>query len=140
MTTPASVQAGAVNVTATNPNGTLGIALDGFSYGTTILAVTTTSGPATGGTSVEIYGYGLGFDKSQILVTVGGKTAVMTSAFAGSGISPFPFPMDQVTFTTPAGSPGAADIVVTTPVGSATVSGGFHYSERTVLSSEHHFG
>ncbi len=130
VTTPASVQAGAVNVTATNPNGTLGIALDGFSYGTTILAVTTTSGPATGGTSVEIYGYGLGFDKSQILVTVGGKTAVMTSAFAGSGISPFPFPMDQVTFTTPAGSPGAADIVVTTPVGSATVSGGFHYLQN----------
>ncbi|MFZ3265814.1 MAG: IPT/TIG domain-containing protein [Terriglobales bacterium] len=130
VTTPAFAQAGAVNVTATNPNGTLGIALDGFSFGSNILAVTTTSGPASGGTSVEIDGYGLGFDKSQILVTVGGKTATVTNAFAGPGISPFPFPMDQVTFTTPAGAPGRADIVVTTPVGAATVSGGFHYLQN----------
>jgi hypothetical protein len=129
-TPPSATQAGAVDVTVTNPDGSLGIALDGFSYGSNVLAVTTTSGPASGGTSVKIYGYGLAFDKSQIQVTVGGKAATVTNAFAGPGISPFPFPMDQVTFTTPAGNPGPADIVVTTPVGSATVSSGFHYLQN----------
>jgi DNA-binding beta-propeller fold protein YncE len=35
--------------------------------------------------------------------------------------------MDQVKITVPPGNPGPADIVVTTPVGSATVVSGFHY-------------
>jgi len=95
-----------------------------------VLAVTITSGPASEGTSAKIYGYGLAFDQSQILVMVGGKAATLTNAFAGPGISPFPFPMDQVIFTTPAGNPGPADIVITTPVGSATVSSGFHYLQN----------
>jgi hypothetical protein len=127
VTPPSVTQAGAVDVTVTNPDGSLGIALDGFSYGSNVLAVTNTSGPTSGGTSTTIYGYGLAFEQSQIQVTVGGKAAAVTGAFAGPGISPFPFPMDQVTFTTPAGIPGPANIVVTTPAGSATVSNGFHY-------------
>jgi DNA-binding beta-propeller fold protein YncE len=130
VTTPSSTQSDAVDVTVTNPDGSLGIVLDGFSYGSNVLAVTTTSGAASGGTSVKIYGYGLAFDKSEIQVTVGGKSAAVTDAFAGPGISPFPFPMDQVTFTTPAGNPGPADIIVTTPVGSATISSGFHYLQN----------
>ena len=130
VTPPSGAQSGAVDVTLTNSDGSLGIALDGFTYGSTILAVATTSGPASGGTSVTLYGYGLAFAQSQIQVTVGGNAAVVTQAFAGPGISPFPFPMDQVTFTTPAGNPGPADIVVTTPVGSATVSGGFDYLQN----------
>jgi DNA-binding beta-propeller fold protein YncE len=129
VTPPASKTAGAVNVTVTNPDGSVGIAPDAFSYGSSVLAVATNSGPAAGGTSVTIFGYGLAFDQSQIQVTVGGKAATVTRAFAGAGISPFPFPMDQVTLTTPAGDPGAADIVITTPAGRATVAGGFHYLE-----------
>ena len=130
VTPPAAQAAGAVNVTVTNPDGSVGIAADGYSYGSSILAATPNSGPATGGTSVKIYGYGLAFSMSQIQVTVGGKAATVTSAFAGPGVSPFLFPMDQVTFTTPAGIPGPADIVVTTPVGSATVANGFNYLQN----------
>lgn len=127
LTTPISTSAGAVNVTVTNPDGSISIAPDAFSYGSSVLQVATNSGPATGGTSVTIFGYGLAFDSSQIQVTVGGKAAAVTRAFAGAGISPFPFPMDQVTITTPAGIPGPADIVITTPAGTATAVGGFHY-------------
>jgi len=126
VTPPASQIAGAVNVTVTNPDGWLTIAPEAFSYGSTVLAVGTNSGPATGGTSVTLYGYGLDFDPAQVQVTVGGKAATVTRAFAAQRIS-FVFPIDQVVFTTPAGTPGAADIVVTTPVGTATVTGGFHY-------------
>ncbi|MGC2299544.1 MAG: IPT/TIG domain-containing protein [Acidobacteriaceae bacterium] len=127
VTAPASQAAGAVNITVTNPDGSLGIAPDAFSYGSSVLALSTSSGPPTGGTPVTLYGYGLAFDQSEIQVTVGGNAATVTRAFAGAGFFPFPFPMDQVTFTTPAGNPGPADVVVTTPAGIATVAGGFHY-------------
>jgi DNA-binding beta-propeller fold protein YncE len=127
VTPPAAANDGAVNVTVTNPDGSLAIAVDGFSYGSSVLSVATNSGPAAGGTSVTVYGYGMAFDAGQISVTVGGNGATVTSAFAGSPLSGFPFPLDQVTFTTPAGNPGAADIVLKTPVGTATVKDGFHY-------------
>jgi DNA-binding beta-propeller fold protein YncE len=38
--------------------------------------------------------------------------------------------MDTLRFTVPACNPGPADIVVITPVGSATVSSGFHYLQN----------
>ena len=119
-----------MNVTVTNPDGSVGIIPDGFTYGSNVLNLTPNSGPATGGTTVTVYGYGFDFDKSQVQVTVGGNPAVVTTVFGGPGISPFPFPMDQVKFTVPAGSPGPADIVITTPVGAATVAGGFHYLQN----------
>jgi DNA-binding beta-propeller fold protein YncE len=128
VTAPAATQAGVVNVTVTNPDGSVAIFTNGFSYGSSVAGVTPTSGPAAGGTSVAVYGYGFDFDMSQIHVTVGGKAAVVTNAFFGSGGSYFPLGLVQ--FTAPAGNPGAADIVITTPAGSATVSGGFHYLEN----------
>ena len=130
VTPPSATQAGAVDVTVTNSDGSLGIVFDGFSFGSNVLAVTPTSGPATGGTAVTVYGYGFDFDQSQIQVTVGGKAAAVTYAFPGPPLSPFPFPMDTLRFTVPPGSSGPADIVVTTPVGSATVSSGFHYLQN----------
>jgi hypothetical protein len=129
VTPPASQTTGAVNVTVTNPDGSLGIAPDGFSYGSSVLAVPTNSGPATGGTSVTIYGYGFAFDQSQIQVTVGGRAATVTRVLVGTISSGLLFPMDQVVFTTPAGNPGAADIVITTPACTATLAAGFHYLE-----------
>ncbi len=129
VTPPVGETAEAVNVTVTNPDGSVGIAPDAFSYGTSVLEVATNSGPVTGGTAVTMYGYGMAFDPSQIQVTVGGQPGTVTQAFAGAGISPFPFPMDEAKLTTPAGVAGAADIVITTPAGKATVPGGFHYLE-----------
>ncbi|MDE3202112.1 MAG: IPT/TIG domain-containing protein [Acidobacteriota bacterium] len=133
VTPPAALSPGAVNVTVTNPDGSMTIAPDAFSYGSTVLAVATNSGPPTGGTPVTVFGYGLAFDASAIQVKVGGNAATVTQAFVGAGISPFPFPLDQVTFTTPAGNPGPADIAITTPAGSATVVGGFHYLQSAQL-------
>ncbi len=130
VTPPSATQSNTVNVTVTNPDGSLGIALDGFSYGSNVLVVTPNSGPAAGGASVTVYGYGFDFDQSQIQVTVGGKAAAVTYAFPAPPLSPFPFPMDTLRFTVPAGNPGAADIVLTTPAGSTTVAGGFHYLQN----------
>ncbi len=84
VTPPSAQSAGAVDVTVTNPDGTLGIVFDGYSYGSSILAVLTTSGPASGGTSVKMYGYGLAFDQSQIQVTVGGQNSDGDECFCGT--------------------------------------------------------
>lgn len=130
VTPPASRSPGAVNVSVMNPDGWLTVVPDGYTYGTQVLAVTPNSGPPSGGTTVTVYGYGMDFNRDQVQVTVGGQPATITQVFPGPGISPFPFPMDFLTFTAPAGNPGSADIVITTPAGSATVPGGFHFIQN----------
>ncbi len=127
VTPPSAPAAGAVNVTLTTSDGWVELLPDGFSYGVQPLLATPNGGPASGGTSVTVYGYGLAFSQGQVQVTVGGKSATVTQVFAGPGISPFPFPMDTLKFTTPPGTAGAADIVITTPAGNATMGKGFLY-------------
>ncbi len=127
VTPPSAVAAGAANVTLANPDGWVTVLADGFTYGVQPLVVTPNAGPASGGTSVTVYGYGLAFSMGQVQVTVAGNAATVTDVFPGPGISPFPFPMDTLKFTTPPGSAGPADIVITTPAGDATISKGFLY-------------
>jgi YVTN family beta-propeller protein len=129
VTPPAGAAPGAVNVTVVNPDGWLGIAKDGYTYGFQVLTVAPDSGPASGGTTVTVHCYGLSANANQVQVTVGGENATGIQVFDGPGISPFPFPMDVLQFTVPAGNPGAADVVITTPTGTATVPRGFHYVE-----------
>jgi len=59
-------------------------------------------------------------------VTIGRKSAPVLSS-GGIGDSPFPFPIAQVVVTVPPGTPGYADITVSTPAGSTIVSNGFQY-------------
>jgi DNA-binding beta-propeller fold protein YncE len=127
VTPPSAAAAGAVNVTLATPDGWVELLPDGFTYGVQPLLATPNGGPASGGTSVTVYGYGLAFSQGQVQVTVGGNSATVTEVFAGPGISPFPFPMDTLKFTTPSGTAGAADIVITTPAGNTTMSKGFLY-------------
>jgi YVTN family beta-propeller protein len=119
--------AGTVNVTITNPDGQLSVLPDAYSYGPTVVAMSPNAGPASGQTSVTLMGYGLDFPQSQIKVTVAGQPATVTYAFPGAPISPFPFPMDTIKFTVPAGVHGFADVTVTTPAGSITSAQSFQY-------------
>jgi LPXTG-motif cell wall-anchored protein len=70
-------------------------------------------GPAAGGTEIMITGRYL-FDAT---VTVGGVAATIVRTYSG----------DQLDVAVPNGVVGAAPVVLTTPSGSATVSGGFTY-------------
>jgi YVTN family beta-propeller protein len=124
---PPPDSAGAVNVTITNPDGQVSIAPDGFSYGPTVVAMTPNGAPPSGQTSVTLMGYGLDFPQDEIQVAVGGQPATVTGVFAGVQFSPFPFPMDTIKFTVPAGTPGLADVTVTTPDGSVTATKAFQY-------------
>ncbi len=77
------------------------------------------SGPVGGGVPVTISG--TGFVAGQTTVTFGGNDGIVT-AVNPSGT--------QMTVTTPAGTAGAVDVVVTTPGGSVTRTGGYTYANQ----------
>ncbi|WP_155413334.1 autotransporter outer membrane beta-barrel domain-containing protein, partial [Rhodopseudomonas palustris] len=121
ITTPAGT-AGARDVVLTTAGGTT-TSTAGFTYvaGPTIGTIAPNSGPAGGGTSVTITGTDL---SGVTAVTVGGAAATLGTNTATS-----------IMITTPAGSAGARDVVVTTAGGSATSTGGFTYIATATVTS-----
>lgn len=125
---PASFTAGPVDITIVDSSGAPAVAPQAYSYGPSILYVQSDAGPVAGGTPIQLLGYGLASaDQSQIQVAIGGRTATVNQVFSGPLISPFLLPIQRVYATVPPGQSGAADITVTTPAGSTTLSNGFHY-------------
>jgi hypothetical protein len=134
VTTPANVLSGAVNVSVYFSNGSLAVAPDAFSYGPQILRVLPNAGNSSGGDAVAIYGYGFGEDASKVSVKFGQSTGAVQKiddepAFAPSlGLdSTYPFPVQRITATSPAGSAGIADLSVDAPSGTTTFTGAFQY-------------
>ena len=84
-----------------------------FTDAPTVTSLNTTSGPASGSSSVVITGTNLSATTS---VTFGGTVAAITGTTATS-----------VTVTTPAHAAGLADVVVTSPGGSVTSTGAYTY-------------
>jgi hypothetical protein len=114
-TTPAHA-AGPVNIAVTTLGGT---ATSGFTYiAQAITGMTPNFGPTGGGTSVVITGTGF---TGSTAFTFGGTAAVCT---VNSDT--------QVTCTSPAHSAGAVDVIITTPSGPATSTGGFTYIPATL--------
>ncbi|MFM7261297.1 MAG: IPT/TIG domain-containing protein, partial [bacterium] len=119
-TTPAAT-AGSKDVVVTNANGTATRA-NGFSYvgAPSIASVTPSAGPLAGGTTITIAGSFL----AGATVKVGGVNATNVVATASS-----------ITCTTPAGTAGAKDVLVTTAGGLATAIDAFtHVPAPTIIS------
>ena len=126
--TPPAAAGGAADFTVVLPDNSIGIMPEDFSYGPTIVEVSPNAASAEGGAQGAIFGYGFGVQPSDDQVSIGGQAAVTQSLTVGYPIFPYPFPMQAVLFTVPAGTPGAsADVAVTSAYGSATASGAFHY-------------
>jgi hypothetical protein len=121
ITTPPGA-AGARDVVVITAGGSA-TATGGFTYAAppTIGSVTPSSGGAGGGTSVTISGSNLSGATS---VTIGGAAATLGAISAGS-----------IAITTPAGTLGPRDVVVTTPGGIATSTGGFTYVPGPSITS-----
>ncbi|WP_328730955.1 Ig-like domain repeat protein [Streptomyces caniferus] len=83
-----------------------------------VTGVSPSTGPIAGGTTLVVSGTGLSRVTS---VTVGGVPAVSFRAYSDT----------LLVVVTPPGTPGPADLVITTPGGSVTVSGGFGYQAPT---------
>ena len=113
--------AGAVDVTVTTAGGTSATsAADRFTYGPpTVTAVSPSSGPTAGGTTVTISGTNFAPNTTSVKFgTAAASNVVVTSA-------------SSLTVTSPAGS-GTVDVKVTTPAGTSAVSAADQYAYTAV--------
>ena len=119
-TTPAN-SAGIVDISVINPGGSA-VYPSGFTYfpapAPTISSIVPNSGPVAGGTAVVITGTDF---TGATTFTFGGTVATCTVDSA-----------TQITCTTPPHAAGPVDVVVTTPSGTATSTGGFTYIAATL--------
>jgi DNA-binding beta-propeller fold protein YncE len=130
VTAPTGSKPGAANLTVTGSDGWSQLAPDSVSYGPQILVLDGNAGSTSGGSSIFIFGYGLVqplTETPNTQVTIGGRSATITHSSGPGFLSPFPFAMDYLEVTTPANTSGYADVSVTTPLGSTTLSKGFQY-------------
>ena len=113
--TPAGTT-GVQNIVVTNTDNQYGTLLNGFTYeAVTVSGISPSSGPTAGGTIVTITGTGFASDAT---VTFGGVAATVVTYVSTTSIKA----------TTPAGTVGAADVVVTVkPNSSPPLTGGFTY-------------
>lgn len=119
LTPPASTP-GPADFTLVLPDGSFQLNPEDFSYGPTIVELSTNATSADGGSQGVIFGYGLGQQASDLTVTVGGQPAQVTQVIPSvSPIFPYPFPMAAAVFTIPAGTSGTqATVTATTVAGS----------------------
>lgn len=120
-TTP-SGQVGPCTVAVTTANGTVSVA-NAFSYldaDPTFSANSPTTGSESGGTLITLTGNNF---LAPVTVTVGGVAATSVTVVDTT----------TVTAITPVGVAGAADIVVTTPHGAATRTGGFTFTPASLF-------
>lgn len=121
---------GRVDVSIGFPDGWALLAPQAYSYGPTVIDQSATAGDVAGGTSVTLLGFGLNGAGSEgyPTVLVGGRSATVTNSNALG-------PQPSVTFTTPPGSVGPADIQLTGQYGSITLPNAFEYLQEQVVSS-----
>lgn len=108
---------------------------EAFSYGPTILEVTTDSSAPQGGGVGYVYGYGFGpFSASgasipsDLQVSVGGAPATILAYNSdGYGTLGPPLPLEAIGFTIPPGPSGSVGVSVTTSAGTATASDALTY-------------
>ena len=119
-----------VDLTALFNDGAVITAPEGYSYGPTILEVVPNAATADGGQQGVVIGYGFGTSASALQVTVGGQAAQIQTLYDYAPISPYPLPVETLTFTIPPGIAGASTISITSPSG--TTTGAFTYTPKAV--------
>lgn len=123
-TTPAGA-AGPADVVVTNPDGQSGMRTSGFTFvpPPTVTSISPTSGRTSGGNAVTITGTGF---MAGAGVTIGGAAATGVTVVSATSI----------TATTPAGTAGARDVVVTNADGqSGTLASGFTFVPPPTVTS-----
>jgi Autotransporter beta-domain/Bacterial Ig-like domain (group 3)/IPT/TIG domain len=111
---PAHTAPGAVSVVVTTPAGSVTGTFTYVEGPPTVTAISPSSGPMTGGTAVTITGTNF---TGATAVTIGGNTPTAVTFVSATSI----------TATTTAHAAGAVNVVVTTPVGTATGTNLFTY-------------
>jgi hypothetical protein len=129
ITSPPSSTPGPVNLKYLFPDGAQLFSPQVFTYSVFPQYAILSGGSPDGGEPGTISGFGLPTDPSNGSMTVGGNNATITTKT--SQYLPFTgeaFPSTYLNFTVPPGSPGFADIDVTTSAGTGTLAKGFFYA------------
>jgi hypothetical protein len=134
VSSPPSASSGPVNLTVYFSNGWVAAAPDGFGYGPSVQAIIPNAASSTGGDTIYLIGHGFGTSIGGIAVKIGGQTATVEKVESLAALSSalsldssYPFPVERITVTSPSGTAGKADISLTTPAGSMTLSKTFQY-------------
>ncbi|MCC6387781.1 MAG: IPT/TIG domain-containing protein [Dehalococcoidia bacterium] len=125
VTTPARATAGPVDVIVTATGGTsVTSSVAKFTYASVpaVTAVTPGGGPTTGGTVVTLTGTGF---TGATTVTFGGIAGTALAVASDTSL----------TVTTPAGTAGTADVLVTTPLGQSAVAAGAKFTYGATVPS-----
>ena len=128
-TAPASSSPGPVNVRIFDQDGTVAMVPQAFTYGEWPVTYGALGAAASGGATVDLFGYGYSVDVQggAPQVQMGGKSASVTLADLYPTESAYPFPLQHLRVSAPPGTPGAQNITLTSQSGSTTISNGFHY-------------
>jgi hypothetical protein len=129
VTSPPSTTPGPVNLKYLFPDGAQLFSPQVFTYSVFPQYAILSGGSPDGGEPGRISGFGLPSDPSNGSMMVGGNSATITTKT--SQYLPFTgeaFPTTYLNFTVPPGSPGFADIDVTTSAGTGTLAKGFFYA------------
>jgi hypothetical protein len=125
---------GPVPVYAFEPDGSMQLVPDGFSYGPSILEVTPGISTADGGGEGVLYGYGFGPLSTTTIppnlsVVVGGATATIVGFNPDAyNITSQPFQLQTIYYTIPPGSSGSSqNVTVSSASGEASASNALSY-------------
>jgi hypothetical protein len=113
---------------------------DAYTYGPRVLRVLPNAVSAAGGDRVTIFAYGLGFsDLIDMHVKIGGVQVDMKDATMSS-YSSNNYPEQSVIVTIPAGTPGWADVAMTTINSTDTMNRAMQYLNQEVALAGGPFG
>jgi archaellum component FlaF (FlaF/FlaG flagellin family) len=139
-TAPPAGAPGPTSVVLTDANNNTVFLADAYTHGPHLLRVEPNVASAAGGDRITIFAYGLGsFNVADIHVTIGGTALNMLDAILNSYAS-FEYPEQSVTVTVPSGTPGWADIALSTSNGSDTLKHGLQYLNQEVNVQSGQFG
>jgi hypothetical protein len=130
ITSPPGNANGPVNLKYIYPNGEQVFTPQAFSYSSFPQDSILSGSTPLGGVPGRISGYGMPADGSGGKLTVGGQTATITTT-----VGQYPpytgeaFPSTYLDYTIPSGTPGYADLSITTPIGSGTLPKAVFYAK-----------
>jgi hypothetical protein len=131
---PTSSTPGPVNVKAVEANGVMAFMPQAFTHGSQPIQYGELASDPKGGVLADLFGYGYSVDipGASIQVSVGSSSASLQSKHLFPAEVGYPFPLQHLTVSIPAGSPGPQDITVTSSTGAATSSKAFRYVKGVV--------
>jgi hypothetical protein len=129
---PPAAQPGPVNLKFLFPDGMEIFDPQSFTYGVDLQDAIISGGSPQGGVAAKLDGFGLPVNISQDTLTVGGNAATVTATPTPTGYLP-PFTGEQtdmfLSYVSPSGSPGWADLTVTSPDGTSTLPKSFFFAK-----------